>query len=395
MFRKLKKTYFNRIIPWTFLFVTACATTQGSKIASRWQDLERSDVLSCGEWPIRQSEIDVGDMTSSGAGDGGFVATMRLRNGSVLPVLAETKGREKVDFEDLISFPIGRDAHVLAMGAWAHEPIAFVVQNKNDRAWLEIRAMRDNRLVSRMATPLGDEVHAGKLQPSKTGWWLQLNHSENQSSFVHVTPDKTTSWKFLISSFQSSSKLAQMVAGPSGGDAFVVELPKGQDSDQGEFKITMLDPAGKFQDYGKVTLATKGGVESWSAVMLDGSVVLAVVRGDSMVGQASLLILAAGSRGTVSWKKDFPMPDVHLGEPVWLSNGSKAVLGLMRWIDAEGSLGRIKVDRFGAEQLTDVGVFAKGSVLVAGYLDSEGRGLGGVRHRETDLWKYKICKISL
>jgi hypothetical protein len=395
MLKKMINSSVTQIILMTSFWISACVTKDGQKIQSQWQELEKSGTLSCGEWPLRQSELDISDMTATGSGDGGFVATIRMRNGSALPVLAETRGRVTVDADQLLSFPIGRDAHVLAISSWANEPIAFVVQNKNERAWLEVRAMRDNRLVSRMAAPLGDEVHSGKLHPNKSGWWLQLNHSESQSSFIHVTPDKSSNWKFAMSSFQSSSKLAQMLAGPGAMDAYIVELPKGQDTEQGEFKLTILSPSGKFQGSGKVTLATKGGIESWSGVLLDQSVILSVVRGDSMVGQASLMVVAAGSTGAIHWKKEFAMPDVHLGEPVWLGDGTKALLGVMRWIDAEGSLGRIKVDRFGAEQLTDVGVFVKGSVLVTGYLNSDGQGLGGFRNRDNDLWKYKICKISL
>ena len=89
------------------------------------------------------------------------------------------------------------------------------------------------------------------------------------------------------------------------------------------------------------------------------------------------------------------MFDTHLGEPVWLSNGSRAILGLIRWVDGESSLSRIKVDKEGAELLTDVGVFAKGSVLVAGYLKANENGLGAFRYRENDMWKYKICRLSL
>jgi hypothetical protein len=393
MFIKSQKMLIFPVISLLVSMAYSCVSTGEKKSTSQWQDLEKNGLLTCYEWPVQQSELDVSDMLASPAGNGLFVATMRLRNGSSLPVLAEMNGRPKVDTQKMKRFPVGRDARVVAISEWMREPVAFVIQNKNDRAWLEVRAMRDNKLVSRMASPLGDGVQSGNLSSSKSGWWLQLNHSESQSSFVYVVPDKGPNWKFVISSFQSSSKLPLLVSDASESAGFVVESSRGQDADLGEFVVSRLESTGRFLNFGKTTIATKGGIESWSAAMIDRSLILSIVRGDSMVGQASLLIVATGGGGAVLWKREFPMPDVHLGDPVWLGNGSKALLGLIQWIDAEGSLRRIKVDKFGAEQLTDVGVFAKGSVLVAGYLDSDG--LAGFRHRENDLWKYKICKIPL
>ena len=397
MLRKTKKMNFFHIIFAALMLLTGCITENSKKVESEWKDLDRVGAIQCSVWPLKQSEIDIANMIASGAGEGGFVATMRLRNGSMLPVMAETRGRDKINSDDLKSFPIGRDAYVVAMSEWGHEPIAFVVQNKNDRAWLEIRAIRDNRLVSRMAAPLSDEVNSGRLLANKTGWWLQLNHSDSQSSFVHVTPDRSQNWKFVIAAFQSSSKLAHLTASESDADAIVAELPRGTDSDQSQFVMTRVDHAGKFTDFGKMTLPTKGGIESWSASRLGNKLIISVVRGDSMIGQASLLVAATSNHGggALAWKKEFPMFDTHLGEPVWLSNGSRAILGLIRWVDGESSLSRIKVDKEGAELLTDVGVFAKGSVLVAGYLKANENGLGAFRYRENDMWKYKICRLSL
>ena len=42
----------------------------------------------------------------------------------------------------------------------------------------------------------------------------------------------------------------------------------------------------------------------------------------------------------------------------------------------------------------DAGVFPRGAVLAAGYLNDSDKGLGAFRFREKDLWKYKLCKIS-
>ncbi len=378
------------------LGLSGCTTTNTKTIDSEWTELGRVGALSCSAWPVKESEIDIAKVTGTSAGNGGFVATMRLRNGSQLPVYADSK--DNFNSEKLKSFPVGRDAHVVALSEWNKEPVAFVIQNKNDRAWLEIRGVRDNRMVSRMATPLQEEVNSGSLVAASRGWWLQLHHSETDSSFVFVSPEKGPNWNFTLSSYQAHTRFATVVSNDSGQNAYVVEQGKPVDENNSQFSVVQIDSAGKFSEQGKFTLATKSGLESWSASALGTRIVLAVVRGDSMIGQASLIVAAvsvSNRSATLAWKKDIPFPDVHLGEPVWLSNGNKAFLGLIKWIDAEGSLSRVKVDASGAEVLSDVGVFPKGTVLAAGYLTDREKGIGAFRFRDNELWKYKLCKLSL
>jgi hypothetical protein len=376
--------------------LSGCTTTKTKPIDSEWSELERVDALSCSTWPVKESEIDIVKMSGTSAGNGGFVATMRLRNGSQLPVYVDSKNELNPD--QFRSFPVGRDAQVVAISEYNNEPVAFVIQNKNDRAWLEIRGIRDNRMVSRMATPLQQEVNSGSLVIASKGWWLQLFHSETDSSYVFVSPDKGPNWNFMQSTYQSHTRFATIVSSAVGKSAYVVEQGKVLDEKSSQFSVVQIDPLGKFTEQGKITLATKSGLESWSASAVGSRIVLAIVRGDSMIGQASLIVAAVSvSNGapTIAWKKEIPFPDVHLGEPVWLSNGNKAFLGLMKWIDAEGSLTRINVNASGAEALSDVGVFPKGTVLAAGYLNDRDKGMGAFRFRDNELWKYKLCKLSL
>ena len=375
----------------------SCTTPQQKREVSQWVELDRAAAISCSPWPIQESELDVASVSATSAGKGGFVATMRLRNGSQLPVFAETNGSVVVSKGSRKPFPIGRNAHVIAVSYWKKEPVAFVIQNKNERAWLEIRAIRDNRMISRMATPFSDEAASGSLILAENGWWLQVNHNDMLSSFVYVNPENGVNWKFMPSAFQSSSRFTTLVGNAKNSSSFVVEHTKNGDENQSQFAITRLDETGKFSEAGKLSVATKGGLESWSSSMIGQAIILALVRGDSLIGQGVLNVIAANISETgvsESWRKEFPYPDVHLGEPTWLSNGSGAFLGIMRWIDAEATMSRIKVDSSGAVLIGDSGVFSKGTVLAAGYLNDSGKGLGAFRFREKELWKYNLCEIS-
>jgi hypothetical protein len=329
---------------------------------------------------------------------GGFVAGLRLRNGSRMPVFANTEGSVDLNADDLTPLPIGYDAFVLAPIEVGRDPLAFVIQNKKDRAWLEVRSVKDNQLVGRMATSLPMEADTGRVVSVGNGWWLQISHSDEEASYVFASVGSDAKWQFNISSFQTRSRYASLVGNQSGTSAYVIEnLRSSKDANLSNFSITSLESSGSFKSAGKFSLPTKGGMESWSTTMLEKRLMIATVRGDSMVGQGVLIVASlepSSSAAKIIWLKEFPFADVHLGEPVWLSNGNRGFLTLMQWVDSEGVLSRIKVDGTDATQLPDVGVFERGAILASGYLGPQD-GIGAFRYREKDLWKYKLCKLSL
>lgn len=377
----------------------SCSTTEPkAPLESEWDHLGNVIEADCRLWPIREKELDVSSMPSNATETGGFVADVRMRNGSHLPVFANTKGSIELEPEDLTAIPIGRDAQVVAPFNWKNQPLVFVVQNKNERAWLEIRSVADNHLVSGMATSLPEEATSGRVIRVASGWWLQINHGEIDSSYVYVVPAEGSTWAFSASSFQSHSRSALMVANEGQPSAFVIENAGSVNGATSSFLVTKLEPNGQSGSLGKVQVPTKGGLESWSATQIGKKMIIAAVRGDSMVGQGVLAISAfevGPSNLQLSWSKEFKYDDVHLGDPVWLTNGATGFLTLMKWIDSEGTLSRFKVNDSTAEQLPDLGVFARGSVLVSGYMGPKSHGLGAFRYREKDLWKYKLCKLYL
>ncbi len=380
------------------ILVFSCTTTETKQTESNWGELGKSGPISCNPWPLKENELDVSQMVASAEAGGGFIATLRMRSGSQLPVFAEGKNSAEIDIEELVALPIGRSAHVVGLAEWSHEPVAFIIQNRNDRAWLEIRAVRNNKLVSRMPTPIEGDVYSGKVTPSAKGWWVQLNHGEADASFVKVAPEKEGDWHFSLSSFKATTRFATMVSNGVDLHSHIIEMVRGKDDNTSNFKITRLEQTGKSKELGSLRLATKSGAESWSAAAVGSRLALAVVRGDSMIGQASMIVTSIGVSGgepSVEWKQEFPFDDVHLGDPVWISNGTRALLGIIKWIDGEGALSRFRVDAYKADTLGDVGVFEKGTVLISGYLNEKSSGMGAFRYREKELWKYKLCKLSL
>jgi hypothetical protein len=376
----------------------ACATSKSRpKLESGWAHLEGVADPECSSWPLLDSQLDVTEMPVDVTASGGFAATVRYRNGSRAVVFAETRGSPKLDVDDMIPLPVGRDAFVLAPFNFKQQPLAFVIQNKNERAWLEVRSVKDNKLVTRMATPLQKEAESGRLVTSSSGWWLQVNHDDREASYVFVSAKENSDWEFKVMAFKTFSPYAALVGNQFQENVFVVENTSKNTEVYGQFQITLLNSKNQPHKAGKVKISTKGGLESWSVGSLGRKIIFVVVRGDSMVGQGVLTVTgvdASVETLTSNWSKEFPLNDVHLGEPVLLSNGRSVFVGLMKWVDAESVLARLKVDNDGAEMLSDLGVFQRGTILAAGYLNAENSGVGAFRFRKKDLWEYKLCKLS-
>lgn len=396
----MKKNHKKSLISVLALALIVSCTTDGSKdpLESEWSHLAAVSPLKCKAWPLRESELDVSYMAADATQTGGFVAGIRLRNGSRMPVFAKTEGSVNLSADDLTPLPIGYDAFVVAPIDVGSEALALIIQNKKDRAWLEVRSVKDNQLVGRMATSLPMEAETGRVVAVGNGWWLQINHSDEEASYVFASLGADAKWQFTISSFQSRTRYASLVGNQSGTSAYVIENARSsKDANVSNFSIITLETSGSFKAAGKFSLPTKGGLESWSTTMLDKRLMIASVRGDSMVGQGVLLVASldpASSPAQIIWQKEFPFADVHVGEPVWLSNGNQGFVTLMQWVNSEGVLSRVKVDGAGATQLPDVGVFERGAILASGYLGPK-EGVGAFRYREKDLWKYKLCKLSL
>jgi hypothetical protein len=144
--------------------IVSCTTPETKQRESNWGELGKAAEISCNHWPLRENELDVSQMLASSVAGGGFIATVRMRNGSRLPVFADGKKPVEIEMDELIALPVGRDANVIGLSEWDKEPVAFIVQNRNDRAWLEIRAVKNNKLVSRMPTPIKVMFTREKLQ---------------------------------------------------------------------------------------------------------------------------------------------------------------------------------------------------------------------------------------
>ena len=81
------------------ILVFSCTTTETKQTESNWGELGKAGPISCNPWPLKENELDVSQMVASAEAGGGFIATLRMRSGSQLPVFAEGKNSAEIDID--------------------------------------------------------------------------------------------------------------------------------------------------------------------------------------------------------------------------------------------------------------------------------------------------------
>ena len=272
--------------------------------------------------------------------------------------------------------------------------VFFVVHNRAAQTALEVRSLADNRVLAKAPFVLSDDVTEASLTVDENIFWLTLHVSETDASYVKVTYNKGT-WSFLKARFQTDSRGAQLVMDRDSHSAYIIEGAPISDEKVG-IKVKSIGNNGEINRNDVVEFDVKGGLESWSATNGRGEVLVAMITGDSMVGQSTMHIAALNIKQEVplwGWRKELLMPDIHVSEPVWIESPSGgAMLTLMKWLDGEATIGLYRVASGVLKTFPDQGVHRKGSIVTSGFMElGQKRVTTIIRHREGELWKFELC----
>ena len=199
--------------------------------------------------------------------------------------------------------------------------------------------------------------------------------------------------------YVSESRGAQLVVDRERHNALIVEGAPASEEKAG-LKFQTLGNLGELIRTDIIDFEVKGGLESWAVTSGRGETLVALITGDSMIGQSILHIGSINLRQEVptwGWRKELPLPDIHVSEPVWIeTTGVSPVLTIMKWVDAEATLGLYRVAANTVKQYPDQGIHRKGSIVSTGFEDAHDIRLTAIlRHREGDIWKFELCKIKI
>jgi hypothetical protein len=141
----------------------------------------------------------------------------------------------------------------------------------------------------------------------------------------------------------------------------------------------------------------ENGVESWAATQYGTGYNLAMVDGDSLIGQAELNVTAfdwIDEAASTKWTKGVPLKDVHVSDPVFLASAKGLQVLTLNWVDDESTIARYIVAGGTLGKPVYSGIYPKGSRIVEAFAgDDASETYVIMRHKDDTNWIVQLCRL--
>lgn len=374
----------------------ACVSNKQPVTTSEWVDLNAVGSAACDAWPMTEKDLEVQTLLPLIGKDAhGFVASVKQRNSSVQHVYMPANSSLALNTDGAQLLPLAQGSVVVAAWKYGAVPLVVVANNNGSRSTLEARRVDDNRVITRSSFVFDGNIRGADFVVDGDTMWLTLKTGDASSVYARLKV-KGTAGQFEKISATTESRGAVLIVDYATHLPYVVEAQP--TAEKLAFKLTPIRTK-ELTTGASQTIQTdvQGGVESWAMTSAKGGFLFAAVTGDSMVGQGALqagLVRIKGASMSWGWKQSLSFPDVHVSEPVWAAS-SEPVLTLMKWLDGEATMSVMRVAAEGWDVQKDRGVHHKGSIVTDGFVPRNNLLATIVRHKDTDLWIYSICKSGI
>ncbi|MEZ4742542.1 MAG: hypothetical protein R3B45_08855 [Bdellovibrionota bacterium] len=283
-----------------------------------------------------------------------------------------------------------------------------VLRNKaKDESIIEIHNIRSNVVIASSAKIAGN-FQGGNLMNTERGMWISLEGDQSKVIFIKggdlLAKNEKGSERLLpVQSFPNLSAANKIaLLGDTEQSAAQALTLKSDIANDGKIKdlflVTRLHEAGQQGSVYQLELPTEAGVEAWAVQSVPGGAKLAYIEGDSLIGQANL-VLAKIKLGVASpiieWQKMIPLGDAHVAQPYWVNSSNGQFLAMMKWLDEESTLSLYRVGFKQVESAKDFGVFAKGTAAIDLFsYGSDNEVYSVMRRKDGHKWDFSVCLLG-
>ena len=380
---------------WAFLsfILVGCVTPKKAPPKSAWADLGKSEQTECKDWPLDERDLDVRAIYPVGNQETffGYAVETRTRDGGISHIFLRSSNGLDFELSKAQPIPIGTRGVILSTMLLGNTPIVITSKVAGNRSTLEARNLNNNQIIGISPFIIDGDLRSADVSIAGKDVWLSLRSGDYSTSFARFSLAKGKG-VFERVLFSSESRGATLVASDARQAPFLVELSSL--SGKPSLKLSSVNQKEfSLGSYKNLTLPTSNGVESWSVTGNGSGGLFSAVVGDSMVGQASIVVGQFDSSREWGNIKTVDLSDLHVSEPVWSNFGN--IVAIMKWIDAEGTLGVYRLSDKGEVNTFDKGVFPQGSVPMSLFQVKANNYGVVVRNKKDDLWRYRVCKIRL
>ncbi len=356
--------------------------------------LRKAENARCAPWPKRDQDLQINELNVILGPKKGLLASGLKRDASPQNIYVPFTDDPQIDAADLLTINVGRNGLVIGGTTFGGRPAAVVVQNVGEnKSALEVRTVTDN-VVKFKGDLANVNVIEGSVVQSKGGLWIAFKSEENEYRVSFLDMRKPTTPVLKAATGIKLSDRPELVAQAT-RPGIVVVWKEGETGRP--FRAEQLTEDLGPSSASSLDVEVKDTVESWTAIQHSGSYYLAVVEGDSLVGQAALKLSQIGwgdGSPTVKAMKPVEIRDIHVSDPVFLVSAKGLEVLLLNWVDEESTIARYMVAGGMIGKPSYSGIFPKGTRVAHAFTGQDpGDRFVVTRHKSADQWSFNICEL--
>lgn len=372
----------------------SCVHKQASRIKSGWYPLTKAQDISCTSWPLREKDLKVEEIVPFRGDNPGFFVSVIKRNGAKSFYFAPIERDANPKPSRFVPLDLPRGALFLGGTTIKGNTHVIFLTGESDRVVLETRNL-DSELQGQRIPIVIKGYSRGQVIEGQGGDWLIIEDESGQSRVYFLAFDSqgNRTLKSVSLEIEEGAKmtlvqgrlLASYRANPQSHILNITRLNTSDALNSG------------YRSPIKHQLDLGGAVEAWSLGSLPSGPILAAIVGDSLVGDAKLVLArldlnSKNSKLQLIGKVD--LRDIHVSEPLFSETPKGTELMLVNWVDEESTIARYIVQPEGLSKPLFSGLFAKGAHLV-GLLQAKETDRIQVltRHRIESQWVYQVCGL--
>lgn len=379
---------------------SGCATN--SSLKSTWNALEDAENLDCSELPLLPEDLRINDVHL--IEDLGPTLLLDVSSRKGVKTFYHLPFKEMSDLkpEKLVRLPVSNDAEFLG-AAYADKQAAFALKSTNRaKTSIQIRDLLNNAVLAEYAYKDKNQVDLGP--------WKALNGSLYTLGRVYKDEESLddqpyTTFKIpLGKKGQVQTSINPNVIGQSAlltdhqQQPYLLWLDRGVSSKTKEprFRIVAWGAGKKADTY---EIDEKGPIESWSFDQKADRLMIAFVKGDSLLWEnTSLEVIHLADSTPFAKRQQFSLPltRVHVAQPLLAGGPQGEFLFLPQWLDHELTVGVYRVDGGEIQSVRYAGIFKEGTAFYrAFYHEPSERFYLLSRTNSGSLPKYNLCAVKL
>ena len=377
-------------------FMSGCQLFKADTL-SNWATLDVAKSVECDNWPKASGDLGL-DTIHYGAG--AFSVSGKNRQGRPLHYLSRFDGETEIERDEVWPLKLGRGSLLLGSLQWQDKIFAATLRRDAKGSHFELRSANDNvvrfkQLLSvdkftsgrTVANPIGDSVTGGLTGNSQVVWLVL--ESEDGNFKVASLDLRAQEPKVELVRELSLTYPLRLIVGQAPGQASVYWH---QGSRIFRQQITEFVKAGNSEE---LPLKESQNIESFAVARVEGTTYVAVINGDSLVGQAALQIYTFSDESLTRTPdlSSIGLPDVHLSEPVFVKNEDELKVLVLTWVDEEATIASFLIGKEVVSPAEYLGIFPKGSRILQAFSDGEDDIFAVVRYRQSDSWTFALCEI--